>query len=196
MVQFNFSDFPIIRTERLVLRQITANDMAEIYELRSDEQMMKYIGRPPLQGIEEANNLINSMQESLDKTNGITWGIELNNNKKLIGNLGFWKITHEHYRAELGYMLLSEFQGKGIMDEALKAILKFGFGPMNLHSVEANVDPENKASIRLLERNHFVREAFFTENFYFDGKFLNSAIYCLIKPNFAEKNKNKSVHEI
>jgi ribosomal-protein-alanine N-acetyltransferase len=69
------------------------------------------------------------------------------------------------------------------MHEALKAILDYGFQEMGLHSVEANVNPSNLASIRLLEKNHFIREAYFRENYFYDGRYIDSAIYSLLNPH-------------
>jgi ribosomal-protein-alanine N-acetyltransferase len=106
----------------------------------------------------------------------------LKNEFKLIGNIGIWRIEKEHHRAEIGYALHPSHQGKGIMQEALKAVLDYGFHMMKLHSMEANVNPDNAASIKLLERANFVREAYFKENYFFDGKYLDSAIYSLIRP--------------
>ena len=87
-----------------------------------------------------------------------------------------------NYRAEIGYRLHPAQHGKGIMNEALKAVLDYGFNVMNLHSVEANTNPGNKESISLLERNGFIREGYFKENYFYDGKFLDSAVYSLVKP--------------
>ena len=70
------------------------------------------------------------------------------------------------------------------MQEAFNKVLEFGFNSMNLHSIEANVNPENKASIKLLERNNFIREAYFRENYFFDGKFLDTAIYSLLAQDY------------
>jgi ribosomal-protein-alanine N-acetyltransferase len=99
---------------------------------------------------------------------------------KLIGTVCIWNILKEHYRAEIGYVLLPEYFGKGFMQEALTATLDYGFRVMKLHSIEANVNPMNTDSIKLLERNHFVREAYYKENYYYDGRFLDTAIYSLL----------------
>lgn len=86
----------------------------------------------------------------------------------------------EHYRAEIGYSLLPDYWSKGYMAEAARCAIDYGFSMLNFHSIEANVNPNNAASIRLLEKMNFVREAYFRENFYYDGKFLDSAIYSLL----------------
>lgn len=69
-----------------------------------------------------------------------------------------------------------------MMQEALAAVLNFGFRTLQLHSVEANVNPGNTASIKLLERNHFIREGYFRENYFYNGRFLDSAVYSLLTP--------------
>jgi len=182
MLNLNFHPFPIIETERLLLRQITEQDAAEIFQLRSDPRVTEFLDRVPAQSIEEAHRFITMITEALLESRGICWAITLKPENKLIGTVDIWRIIPEHYRAEIGYGMLTEYHGKGIMQEALTAALQYGFQTMGLHSVEANVNPHNMASIRLLERNKFVREAYFKENYYYDGKFLDSAIYSLLSP--------------
>src|SRR5699024_6871079 len=109
--------------------------------------------RPRTASVKDALEFIHKMQDSLKTNYGITWAISLNNDKTLIGTIGFWRIMSEHYRAEIGYMLHTDFHGKGIMHEAMQPVLKYGFTIMNLHSVEANINPVNSASMKLLERN-------------------------------------------
>lgn len=100
----------------------------------------------------------------------------------LIGYVGFWKWVREHFRAEVGFALLPAYWCKGIMYEALDAIIKFGFEKMNLHRIEADVNPGNIPSIKLLEKLNFKQEAYYKENIFFNGKFCDSAIYSLLSP--------------
>ena len=99
---------------------------------------------------------------------------------KLIGTIGFWQIDKENYRAEIGYLLHPDQQGNGLMQEAIETVLQYGFQTMKLHSVEANVNPANIASIKLLEKKKFNKEAFFKENYYYNGKFLDTSVYSLL----------------
>lgn len=183
MLQLNFNPFPLLVTERLLLRKITLHDADEIFMLRSSKNIMLYIDRPMAIDKTDAINYINIITDALTNNAGITWGITLKNNKELIGTIGFWRILKEHYRAEIGYMLNESFQRKGIMQEAIAAVLGYGFDIMQLHSVEANVNPLNTASQKILERNGFVPEAHFRENYYYNGKFLDTYIYSLLTPN-------------
>ena len=180
MLNLNFNPFPVIKTERLVLREITEEDLPEIFYQRSDPQMMKYVDRAPAKSIEDAREFLGRIKTAQLNNDGVNWGITLKNEPKLIGNIGIWCIDKEHHRAELGYVLHPEHQSKGYASEAIKAVLQYGFHTMRLHSMEANVNPNNEASIKLLERNGFIREVYFKENYFFEGKYLDSAIYSLI----------------
>ena len=180
MLITNFSPFPNLSTERLSLRQINLNDKSEIFFLRSNIQVMKYFDRPMAQTIDDSVAFIKNLNHDLINNEGITWAITLKSIPKLIGTIGFWRIIKDHFRAEIGFMLHPDFMRKGIMTEALTEVVKYGFTKMKLHSIEANVNPQNSASIKLLERNKFRKEGYFKENYYFNGKFLDSAIYSLL----------------
>ena len=182
MKAYNFNPFPQLVSERLVLRAFKDSDNAHIFGLRSDPLVMKYLDRPLMQNIEEANLLIQKIVASLQSNAGITWVITLQNGDELLGTIGFWKMDPENARAEIGYMLRPAFQGKGFMQEALRTVIHYGFTELALHSVEANVNPDNQSSIKLLEKSGFVKEGYFRENYFFDGKFIDSAIYSLLCP--------------
>ena len=182
VLTLNFSPFPVLTTQRLRLRQISAADRNEMLEMRSDERVMRYIDRPRAKSVDDAMELIQKMIDGVVTNESISWAITNLNDDRLIGSIGYWRIMKEHYRAEIGYMLHPDFHGKGLMQEAISAVIDFGFNEMKLHSIEANVNPENKASQKLLEKNRFVREAYFKENFYFEGKFLDTFIYSLLTP--------------
>lgn len=182
MLSVNFHPFPVLQTERCLLRQLKAEDAEEILVLRSDETIIKYLDREPATSIDEAKDFITKTDESLFANTGISWAVCFHNNSKLIGTVGLWRLIKEHYRAEIGYVLHSRFWKQGIMNEVLKEMVRYGFQQMGLHSLEANVNPQNMASIKLLEKQGFVREAYFKENFYYNGAFLDSAVYSLIAP--------------
>ena len=182
MPEINFHPFPVLTTERLVLREITQADVNELFVLRSDERIQKYLDREPAKSTEDAARFIQMITDAHAANEHINWGIALKDDPKLIGNICFWRIELAHYRAEIGYTLHPDMQNKGIMKEAIKAALDYGFGVMGLHSVEANVNPENAASIAVLERNGFVREGYFKENYFYNGRFIDSAIYSLLTP--------------
>ena len=180
MLEVNFNPFPTLTTERLVLRQARLDDANEIFFLRSDPQVMKYLDKAPAQSLDEAVQFVQLLTESVNNNTAVYWAITLKGSHKMIGNIAIWRIVKEHYRAEIGYTLYPEHHGNRIMSEAMTAVIDYAFNTMKLHSIEANINPENTASQKLLERHGFVREAYFKENYYFNGRFLDSVIYSLV----------------
>lgn len=181
MLELNFSPFPELKTPRLLLRRMTVADAAALLALRSDDRAMRYIGREKTRNLEEATAFVQKFNSSIDNKESIMWGIALTDNPELmIGTICFWNIRPEHYRAETGYMLHPDHWNKGLMKEALIATIEYGFREMKLHSIEAHINPDNTVSGLLLEKTGFTREAYFKENFYFRGKFSDTAIYSLI----------------
>ncbi|HEX8332478.1 MAG TPA: GNAT family protein [Segetibacter sp.] len=180
MLNLNFDPFPELITERLVSRQIRPADRNEIFFLRSDERVMKYFDKQPAQSVEEAVQFLDKITSLQQNNECITWAITLKGQPTLIGTICFWNIAKEHYRAEIGYALHPDHSGKGIMQDAMTEVLKYGFKNMKLHSVEAKVNPHNISSIKILERNNFKREGYFKEDYFFDGKFLDTAVYSLL----------------
>ena len=182
MLTVNFHPFPELETNRLKLQRIHETDEQDIFSLRSDQGLMQYIDRPHAQSLDDARELMQKIETALVGNDGITWAIHLKDTPGLIGTIGLWRMEKENYRAEIGYMLVANLQGKGIMKEALERVIEFGFADMKLHTIEANVNPANQSSIRLLERCGFNKEAYFRENYYFNGQFLDSLIYSKISP--------------
>ena len=181
MLEPNFSPFTEIKTERLLLRCLKKSDAPTLLFLRSDETVMQYIDREKPKTLDEAEGFVLIVLETLEKNEGIMWAICLKNEpEKLIGTIGYWRFLNQHYRAEVGYMLNPNQWNKGIMKEALLAVVDFGFKVIKLHSIEAHINPENIASGILLKKAGFTREAYFKEDFYFRGKFINTAVYSLL----------------
>ena len=180
MENFSFLPFKNLESDRLLLRQITAADVNEIYELRSNKDEMKYIPRPLCITHEDAMELVKMIQQKIEENEGINWAITLKGDDRLIGYIGHYRIKWEHFRSEIGYMILPKYNGQGIVSEAIKLVVQYGFNEMNMHSLEGIIDPENAASARVLEKNGFVKEAHFIENEFFDGKFIDSVVYTLL----------------
>lgn len=180
MLTINFSPFPNLETERLLLRRVNTTDIKEIFALRSNPETMKYIPRPLLKTDEDALEHIAMIDTKIETNEGINWAITLKDCPKLIGVIGHYRIKPEHYRAEIGYMLLPEYHGKGIISEAVKEAVNYGFQVMKLHSIEAIIDPDNDGSAKVLEKNGFVKEAHLKENEFFEGRFLDTVIYSIL----------------
>ncbi|AYL96283.1 GNAT family N-acetyltransferase [Mucilaginibacter celer] len=180
MLSPNFNPFPVLTTERLILRRFTHNDAADLFEMRSNEEVMKYIARPICKTIDDAVALIDVIDKLLDGNDGITWCICLKNSDKYIGSIGFWRIEKHNHRAEIGYLLNPAYQGHGLMQEAVEVTIRYAFNDLGLHSIQANVEPENIASINLLLKNNFAQEAYFKEDHMHNGRFADTVIFSLL----------------
>lgn len=182
MIDFNWDPFPILTTPRLILRRMEPSDINEYFILRRDKEGMKYIHRPLTHTLQDVKELMDRVEDFFLRQEAISWVITEKGNSKLIGTIGFYRMKKEHYRAEVGYQLQRSYYRKGITSEALLEVVKYGFEIMNLHTIEADVNPDNVASMKLLEKANFIKEGMFKECFYFEGKFYDSVIYSLLSP--------------
>jgi len=176
-----FEKFPELESDRLNFRQFTKRDAEQLFKIRSDKQVMKFMDIILLNDQSQAKTLIKSIIKDFKEKRGITWAIIDKPTKKLIGTFGFWRLVKPHNYAEIGFSLLSEYWGKGLMTETFKTLMEFGFEKMNLHRFEANVNPQNENSIKILERVGFRKEAHFRQNYLFNNNYTDSAIYCLLE---------------
>lgn len=182
MLNTNFNPFPVLETERLILRNLNADDKHEMYDIRSNAVTMQYIPRPLAKTVSDAAAVIEMITGFTSKNERINWAITEKERDKLIGVIGYVNIKPESLRAEVGYVLNDKYTRKGITYEALKAVLDYGFTKINLHSIEAIIRPENTASIKLIEKAGFIKEAYFKDYVYHNGRFWDELVYSLIKP--------------
>ncbi|MBJ6799027.1 GNAT family N-acetyltransferase [Geomonas propionica] len=176
-----FPTFPRLHTERLVLRQIVPSDADDLFGIFSDAEIMHYWSCRPYTSVEQAHKLIESMELTADNGIGIHWAITLAGDDRLIGKCGYNEWRKVHRRGDVSYLLARDFWEQGIVSEALRAMLDYGFSSMNLHSVEAGVTPGNDASTRMLERLGFRLEGHLRESFWAEDRFVDSLIYSLLR---------------
>ncbi len=193
MIDINFEIFPNLESKNLRYRRVVASDWPQLVRLRGNAETMKYIPRPLCKTESDCMFLIAKFDEGIASNSGINWGIISKESDILIGLISFHIINKQHHRAEIGYMISPEYQGKGLISEGIKTLLQYGFAALKLHSVEAMIDPDNLASERVLLANNFVKEAHFIENEFYDGKFLDKAVFSILARNF---NKGTSKNYI
>jgi ribosomal-protein-alanine N-acetyltransferase len=161
----NFKPFPIIRTARLTLRQLESSDDNEIFALRSNENVNKYLDRTPGKSIDDAKIFIHTINKNIQNNDSIYWAITFNGTDKLIGTICLFDFSHDNLKSEIGYELLPDFQGQGIMQEAISKVIDFGILHIGLNSIEAYTHSENQSSIRLLEKFNFKKSSAGEGNF-------------------------------
>lgn len=173
--------FPILETERLILREITKEDVIEIFACFSNEQVTRYYGAEPFQKIEQAAELIEHFSKNYEEKRGVRWGIVKKKTKRLIGTVGFntWSTTHK--RAEIGYEIHPDEWRKGYTTEAISKILSYGFNEMGLTRIGAVVFTENEASNKLLTKLGFHTEGILKNYMYQSGIPHDTYIYSILK---------------
>lgn len=186
MININILPFPNLQSEHLSFREINEKDIPEVMELRGNAENMKFIPRPLVTNEEEALAHINMILSKKEENDAINWVITEKGSDSLIGIIGLFRTQHEHFRSELGYMILPQHHGKGYVTEAIATVLSFGFNTINLHSVNAIIDTNNLASARVLEKNGFRKEAHFVEDFFWNNEFSDSAHYGILKREFVK----------
>jgi ribosomal-protein-alanine N-acetyltransferase len=146
----NLKTFPILSTQRLTLRQLSDNDVEEIFILRSDTLINKYLGRQPSKTLEDASKFIEKIKDNLSY-----WAITQKGNEKLMGAICLFDISEEQKKCEIGYELLTEYQGKGIMREAAKKIIEYSTKTLGLKTIDAYTHKDNQSSTNLLKELKF-----------------------------------------
>ena len=178
------TNFPILNSNRIKLSAMHSEDAKELYEIRANKEFSQYLSSEPYRTIKEAEDLIAKNTTAFANKEAISWKVSLNDSDKLIGYIGFWRMDKANFRAEVGFGIDNNFRNKGFITEALDLILDFGFNQMNFHSIMADTDPLNKASIKVLEKIGFKKEAHIRENYYFRGKFIDSYYFGLLESKF------------
>lgn len=173
--------FPRLETERLALREIVPADAEDLFRIFSDEETMRYWSCRPYTSVDQARRLIEGIAEAARGSDGIHWAITLRGDGRMIGKCGYNEWRKAHRRGDISYIVAREHWGKGVVSEALRAALDYGFDHMNLHSVEAGVTPGNDASTRMLLRLGFRLEGHLRENFLAEDGFVDSLIYSLLR---------------
>ncbi|WP_374536717.1 GNAT family N-acetyltransferase [Chitinimonas taiwanensis] len=179
--------FPVLLTERLCLREIVPADAAAVFAIQSDPQVMRWFGADPMHEPQQALQLIDIFASwRRMPAPGTRWGIARQSDGKLIGSAGLFKWNPSWRNCTLGYELATEAWGQGLMREALTAVLDYGFAEMDLHRVQAEIHPDNAASIRLVEKLGFRYEGCHRDQGYWAGQFHNLHCYSLLAAEWSE----------
>jgi len=157
--------FPELQTDRLVLRRLIESDWKEIQYLRSDKKVNKFVKRPKADTREKALAFIQRINTEIETRNSVYWSISLKNKQPMIGSISLWNFSEDKKTAEVGYDLNPQFHKMGIMNEALQAVLNYGFQELNLDKIEAFTQINNEPSRQLLKKNKFkLNESRFDED--------------------------------
>ncbi len=175
---------PFLETERLLLRQLTLDDLEFVFQHFSDPLVYQYLlDEEPVTDHSQAQEIIQFYLDTSEK-NYNRWGIVQRFNGQLIGTCGFHKWNKCCFRAEIGYDLSPAFWGQGYMTEVMRTVITYGFEQMELHRIEALVYIENNRSMQLLKKNGFKEEGILRDYFCLNGRFYDHSIFSLLKQDW------------
>jgi ribosomal-protein-alanine N-acetyltransferase len=175
----SYSDI-VIKTSRLELRPLAQGDESRLFEIHSDPEFMRYWSSPPWTSLDQATALIQRDQAELAAGIQLRLGVRLAKEALLIGTCCLFKFHTQCRRAEVGYGIARASWRNGYMAEALSALIDFGFAELNLNRIEADIDPRNVASAKILEKLGFLREGYLRQRWIVDGEVSDSALYGLL----------------
>lgn len=183
MTGFDYSEFPLLETERLVLRQILPSDVEDWLAVWCEPAVMRYMidfDKTP-QTIDDVMPIIEWTDDIFTKQTGLRWAIVKKSFNKMLGSVGFHLYHKANRCAEIGYELHPAYWRQGIMTEALQEVLTFGFRQLNLHRIEANVTVGNEASANLLHRLGFTQEGTWRDKVISRGQFVSLWQFSLLE---------------
>lgn len=178
---------PTIDAARISLRWISSDDVDALYRIFSNAEVMRYWSTPPLPDRNAAVDLLNEIRDGFRRQALLKWGVARRLDDALIGTTTLYNLDFSNRRAEMGYALGREHWGQGYMQEALQALLTYGFEVLDLRRIEADVDPRNAASIQTLERLGFQREGFLRERWEVNGEIQDALFYGLLRPQWKKR---------
>ena len=172
--------FPVLQTERLILRQVSASDSRDLYRSYSDPVVMKYMACP-LDNEEAITGIMEDYRDGFIDGCNLVWAITLKSTGIFAGTAGFEEFSFLDNRAEIGFSLLRDQQGMGYMIEALRTIIEYGFSCLHINRVQTTVVPQNASSIKLLEKLSFRREGYMKNSVVFNGSYHDELIYAVLR---------------
>lgn len=182
-----FSSLPTLRTKRLTLRPVRMSDAADLYEYSKDPEVARHVLWDAHQSVGDSRGYLRYAVRQYRQDLPASWGIELKENHKLIGTIGFMWINRDHNSAEVGYSLAREYWNRGIMSEALSAVLNEGFMDLNLHRIEAQHEVDNPASGRVMVKCGMMYEGCVRGRLYNKGRYVDVALYAILRDDYLRR---------
>ena len=172
--------FPVLETERLILRQVSESDTGDLYRCYSDPEVMKHMGTS-LDNEDAVTGIMEDYRDGYKDGYSLVWAITVRETDSFAGTAGFEEFSFLDNKADIGFSLLSEQQSMGYMVEALHAIIDYGINNLNINRIQATVVPENTSSIKLLEKLAFRREGHMKQSVVFSNSYHDELIYALLR---------------
>ena len=176
-----FSDLPKLYTERLILRKLTINDSKDIFLFTSNEKITEFLSWSSHKSETDTKQFLKSVLKNYELNIPAQWGIELREEKKIIGIAGFISFSSEHNKGEIAYILSPYYQNKGYMTEALKKIVGYSFNDLGLVRLSARCEIDNFASEKVMQKIGMTQEGIARKFLIRRGDFRDYKFYSTIK---------------
>lgn len=184
--QFPWSEsLPTLETPRLRLRHLEVRDVPALFQVFSDPEVRRYMDGLSAHTLEEARELLDDIHRHFQNRTLFQWGIALRESDEVVGTVTLFKL--EHRRGEIGYAVARDRQRRGYGREAVAALVELAFGPLGLHRLEADVDPRNVASLKLLEGLGFEPEGYFRERYFLQGEYTDGVFLALLESDWRRR---------
>ncbi len=181
-------DLPELNTPRLTLRALRPSDAPAIFQYFSLDEVTEFYDLETFTCVQEAEHLLQTWQNRFLAQTSMRWGLTLKGeDERVIGTCGLHSFSLENSRAEMGYELHPEFWQQGLMSEAIIALLQYGFTVLDLHRLEAFIDPVNDASAALLSKVGLRAEGILRDYFYEKGRFVDAQMWSSLNPNHQDE---------
>lgn len=182
---FDFTHFPVLETERLLLREITPSDVSALLTHFGNSEVVRFIQMQPIKTIEQANEWLKWMGGFFAAKDGLRWGIVEREGEQFVGSAGLHRWDREAHVAELGCDIAYPFWGQGYGQEAMRRIIEFGWEQMKLNRIEADVVKGNIRSIHVLEKLGFRKEGMLRQRVLKGGKYYDVYLFGLLRKEYA-----------
>jgi len=175
------NELPTLRGDGVSLRALHASDVEALFEIFGDPEITRYWSRSPLSSLRAAEEFLDEIHAGFEARRLFQWGIELGATGEVVGTCTLFNWDREHLRCELGFALGRKWWGQGIGFHAVSTVLRFAFEALEVHRVEADADPRNERSLRLLERCGFKREGVLRERYFVNGEVQDAVVLGLLR---------------
>lgn len=180
-VESVFHNLSTIETPRLILRQLCLEDVADVFAYTSDPDVARHTSWYPHRTIENSRQFVEWVIKRYDAGQPAPWGVQHKVDTKIIGTCGFGAWIVEHSRAEIGYAIAKPYWNQGLVTEAVRKVLSYGFTSMNLNRIEATCVPENVGSWRVMEKVGMRREGILRQWVFSKDQFMDIAMYSILR---------------
>jgi ribosomal-protein-alanine N-acetyltransferase len=170
-----------LTTPRLVLRPLCHEDAHALFAIWSDTDAMRYFSFPAMTRFDQAMDRVARQLKTSADGKDLVCAIELRATGEVLGDCALFHADEQCRRAEIGFCLQRAHWGRGYMSEAASTLIRHAFGTLNFRRIEADIDPCNVASARLLERLGFIREGLLRERWIVGDEVSDSALYGLLE---------------